>query len=316
MTSLRALAVALAVSLAPRAAHATPPAATFAYDPPGKLESGSGSGRADPTLYAALRFPIEAGPAYANSQVYNPGGSESPGGSDQCDASNYTYPWRDNYCEKRSWSMPLCPSGTGHQGQDIRPATCKKDVHWVVAVTDGTITNVGSYSVYLTAADGTRFDYLHMGSVQVKFGAVVKRGQRIGRVSNAFGSSSTTVHLHFNIRQNVQGLGEVYVPPYASLVRAYQDLLGLTPQAIPGSTEVGPGTPLPAVEAPEAPAPEADADPEVREGESAGCASARLRRTSSSHARWAMGAVLGFVAAVRARRRRRRDSVPLPTVCD
>lgn len=40
-------------------------------------------------------------------------------------------------------------AGEGHQGQDIRAATCEKGVHWVVAATDGTITNVGSYSVYL-----------------------------------------------------------------------------------------------------------------------------------------------------------------------
>jgi hypothetical protein len=198
----------------------------FSYEPPGTLVSGSGTGRVDLTVYApGIRFPIEEGPAYANSQVWGHGGLEGGGGS-QCDKANFSYPWHDNYCETRSWTMPLCKSGTGHQGQDVRASTCDKDVHWVVAVEDGTITSIGSYSVYLTAADGTRFDYLHMSRVQVEVGDKVKRGDRVGTVSNQFGTSSTTVHLHFNVYQNVAGVGYVYVPPYLSLVRAYEDLLG------------------------------------------------------------------------------------------
>ncbi len=209
------------------ASHAR--AAEFSYLPPGDLIEGSGDGRIDDHVYAAgIRFPMEKTPAFANSQVYNAGGFLGPAGG-QCDDSNYSYPWRDNYCETRSWDMPLCPAGTGHQGQDIRAATCEKDVHWVVAATDGTITSIGSYSVYLTAADGTRYDYLHMGSVQVAVGEKVKRGQQLGRVSNEFGGTPTSIHLHFNIRQNVQGLGSVYVPPYLSLVAAYEVLVDSPP---------------------------------------------------------------------------------------
>lgn len=201
----------------------------FSYAPPGELVPKSGKGRADDTIYAPkMRFPIEEGPAYANSQVYGHGGGLGPGGG-QCDKENYSYPWHDTYCESRSWDMPLCPSGTGHQGVDIRAATCKKGVHWVVATVTGTITNVGSYSVYLTADDGTRYDYLHMSDVTVKSGDPVKRGQRLGKVSNVFGGTATTVHLHFNIRQNVKGVGSVFVPPYASLVRSYEELLGIVP---------------------------------------------------------------------------------------
>ncbi len=201
-------------------------AQTFTYDPPGTLvPSTAGKGRVDAKVYApTMRFPLEKPNAYANSQVYGRGGGSGPGGG-QCDAPNYSYPWHDNYCESRSWTMPLCPSGTGHQGQDIRPATCAKDVHWAVAVVDGTITNVGSYSVYLTAADGTRFDYLHMSNVQVKTGDKVARGARMGLVSNQFNGTPTTWHLHFNIRQNVANVGAVYVPPYTSLVEAYKRLL-------------------------------------------------------------------------------------------
>lgn len=221
----RALAVMVAAVLL--ASNAL--AAEFTYRPPGELVPGSGKGRVDTKVYVpGMRFPIEAAPAYANSQVWGAGGSMGPGGS-QCSASNYSYPWRDNYCESRSWDMPLCPSSTGHQGQDIRASTCAKDVHWVVAAADGTITNVGSYSVYLTGADGTRYDYLHMSNVTVAVGAKVKRGQRLGKVSNVFGGTPTTIHLHFNLRQNVGGVGTVYVPTYMSLVKSYEELIGPPP---------------------------------------------------------------------------------------
>lgn len=238
-----AFAVALS-ALAPLASAADP----FTYDPPGTLVSGSGKGRPDSKIYApGMRFPIESGPAYANSQVWGHGGNSGPGGG-QCDKENFSYPWHDNYCESRSWDMPLCPSGNGHQGQDIRAATCQKGVHWAVAAVDGTITSIGSYSVYLTAADGTRYDYLHMQDVQVKEGQKVKVGDRVGKVSNQFNGEATTVHLHFNIKQNVSGVGSVYVPTYLSLVESYETLLGInTPDA----------------GAPEAAAPVAPKDPPV-----------------------------------------------------
>lgn len=220
-------------------------AADFSYDPPGILSpSSAGTGRQDPFIYApGMRFPIESGPAYANSQVYGHGGNYGPGGS-QCDAANFAYPWHDNYCETRSWDMPLCPTGTGHQGQDIRAATCDKDTHWTVSTVNGKVTSVGSYSVYITGADGTRYDYLHMGSVQVAVGQSVTRGQRIGKVSNVFGGTPTTVHLHFNLRQNVAGVGTVYVPPYTSLIAAYQELVGPVARPATGllaSAECGSG---------------------------------------------------------------------------
>jgi len=204
----------------------------FSYDPPGVLVPGSGDGRVDEYVYVpGMRFPIETGPAYANSQVWGHGGSEGPGGG-QCDIENWSYPWHDNYCETRSWDMPLCPAGTGHQGQDIRAGTCEKDVHWVVATADGTVSHIGSYSLYVMAADGTRFDFLHMSNLQVGVGDEVKRGQRLGKVSNEFGGTPTTIHLHFNIQQNVSGLGTVFVPPYMSLVTSYQNLVNAPPEGV------------------------------------------------------------------------------------
>lgn len=219
----------LALVLAVLAVAGSANAATFSYRPPGELVTGSGKGRVDTKVYApGIRFPIESAPAYLNSQVWGHGGSSGPGGS-QCDVANFSYPWHDNYCESRSWTMPLCPSGTGHQGQDIRAANCTRGVHKAVAVDDGTVTNIGTYSVYLTRADGTRFDYLHMEKVAVKVGQKVTRGTLMGYVSNQFGGTPTTVHLHFNMQQNVAGTGVVYVPPYLSLIQSYQKLPGVLP---------------------------------------------------------------------------------------
>ena len=198
----------------------------FSYRPPGELTSGSGQGRVDNRVYlAGMRFPLEAPAAYANSQVWGTGGSQGPPGS-QCAAVNYSYPWRDNFCETRAHSMPLCPSGNGHQGQDLRANSCERNKHWVVSVFAGTVTSVGRYSLYVTADDGsaTRTEYLHMDSVQVTVGQKITRGQRIGKVSDTFGGVATTIHLHFNIRQIDSTFGFVYVPPYMSLVEAYKQL--------------------------------------------------------------------------------------------
>ncbi|MDC0719957.1 MYXO-CTERM sorting domain-containing protein [Nannocystis bainbridge] len=199
------------------------------YLPVGDLIPGSGEGLADATVYApGMRFPIEDGPAYPNSQVYRSGGYMGPPGS-QCDPENYAYPWRDNYCEKRSWDMPLCPAGIGHQGQDIRPPTCEKDVHWVVAGRAGDVTNIGSYSVYVTSVDGQRLDYLHgaVPTLQVALGDAVVPGQRLVAVSNNMGDTPTSIHLHFNIRQDIGGVGVAFVSPYMSLVGGYEELMGL-----------------------------------------------------------------------------------------
>lgn len=273
-------------------------AGAFTYDPPGQLVPDSGKGRVDMNVYApGIRFPIESGPAFANSQVWGHGGNEGTGG--QCDKENFSYPWHDNYCETRDWDMPMCPGGHGHQGQDIRAASCKPGVHPTVAVADGTITSVGSYSVYLTTADGTRFDYLHMQDVAVKEGQQVKRGDPMGKVSNQFGGSATTVHLHFNIRQNVAGVGSVYVPGYLSLVKSYETLQGLDlPDAAPPPVAPPPAAPptvqAAPVTAPPEPAPAAD---------DGGCAA-----TGSSPPPASFGAVLALAALgmALARRQNRR----------
>jgi murein DD-endopeptidase MepM/ murein hydrolase activator NlpD len=302
MSARRVLAplAAAALLVLPHAAHAD----TFTYDPPGKLVPGSGKGRADDKVYApGIRFPIETGPAFANSQVWGRGGANGGGGS-QCDAENFSYPWHDNYCETRDWDMPLCPAGQGHQGQDIRAADCKKGVHWTVAVVDGTITSIGSYSVYLTAADGTRFDYLHQEGVVVKVGEKVKRGQHIGKVSNQFDGTPTTVHLHFNIKQNVAGVGSVYVPTYLSLVQSYEELLGIRSSdagAPDGSVDRAPAPPAPAAQ--ETPVAEAHGDDPEGPSDDGGCAiSPGAARSWIAPALAALALVLGRLLLRRPRK--------------
>jgi len=196
----------------------------FAYEPAGTLLPGSGRGAADQTVYApGITFPIEQTPSYANSQVWMTGGGKGPVGSWKASV-NFSYPWRDNFCEARSRRTPSCPSGMGHQGQDIRAGKGENDVYWAVATEAGRISNVGVYSVELTGTSGTRYRYLHlsMNKLKVRQGDRVVPGQRIGYVSNDFGGTPTPVHLHFEILQNINGAGLRHVPPYMSLVRAYQ----------------------------------------------------------------------------------------------
>lgn len=222
---MRRLLVVACLALLPQVASAGG-IGEFSYLEPGDLIPGSGQGAEDYTVYApGMRYPMEAGPSFPNSQVWGHGGGSGPGGG-QCDIENYSYPWRDNYCETRSWDMPLCPSGVGHQGQDIRPPTCDPGVHWHVATEAGTVTNVGSYSVYVTAGDGTRFDYLHGSGNVVGVNQSLAKGERINKTDNEFGGTPTTYHLHFNIKQDVAGVGFVFVSPYMSLVESYEELMG------------------------------------------------------------------------------------------
>jgi murein DD-endopeptidase MepM/ murein hydrolase activator NlpD len=217
-----------------------PAPVSWPHDPGGALPPGSGNGAVDATLWAAgMRFPMEAGPAYANSQVYGYGGFAAPGPGGQCDPRNYAYPWRDNFCETRSWTNGMCPAGRGHQGQDIRPATCEKKVHWVVAAESGRITSIGSYTVTLLGDSGRIYRYLHMDMAGVNAlfptpaSRTVERGQHIGRVSADFGGNATTIHLHFEIKAPV-AVGDApaavaFVPTYSSLVDSYGRLLNGAP---------------------------------------------------------------------------------------
>ncbi|MAQ16161.1 MAG: hypothetical protein CMN30_15390 [Sandaracinus sp.] len=199
--------------------------AQFRYEPVGQLERSRGY-TGSQIFARGMRFPLQQQPAYLNSQIYGVGGYMGPGGG-QCDSRNYSYPWYDNFCEARTWTCPLCPTRQGHQGQDIRPATCANDRHATVATVPGRINDIG-YSINLIGDDGTKFTYLHTSRQQVRAGQRVNCGDVLSYVSNLDknGNGYTTYHLHFEIRKAIAGLGFIPVSPYTSLVDAYQRMGG------------------------------------------------------------------------------------------
>lgn len=214
-----------------------PVQASFYYFRPGNLAPSSGTGALEPgALVPDMLFPIKSAPAVAQTQVYRWGGGVK--GGDQCDTRNFVAPWRDNYCETRSsGSTPWCSKSGVHLGQDIRVGTpdgCKAERatkaadrtrYEVVAVEDGVISNVGSYSISLRADSGGRiYRYLHLNMAKLKVATnqTVKKGDVLGYVSNDFGGTPTTLHLHFEIRLNTAENGWQYAPPYSSLLEAYK----------------------------------------------------------------------------------------------
>ena len=228
---------------------------TFSFYEAGALLPGTGQGAPEQIAYAPdIVFPIADAPAYLQSQVFSFGGGVA--GGDQCDTRNYAYPWRDNFCEVRTSNRnsPYCPLSKVHQGQDIRVGTAAdcntlrrtsasdRTLHKVVAVEDGIISHVGTYSVNLRAG-GRIYKYMHMNmaKLQVKAGDPVEAGQHIGYVSNDFGGTPTTFHLHFEITQNVGDAGWVHVPPYLSLAEAYERREG-GPGEVVEAAEVGVAT--------------------------------------------------------------------------
>jgi len=183
------------------------------------------------------------------------------------DAHNFQAPWRDTFCENRGYYQKndVCQGVSGgHQGQDIRPQTDARDTYWAVAAEDGVIYVTADDAAWDTKHGVPRYwlkvkssgeparyySYLHMlqpakadqlynadpvkyarmnGYPHWKAGDVVHKGQRLGLVSNYFGETTTSIHLHFEIRlilaQKVNGvvLGSAApIPPYMTLVKAYE----------------------------------------------------------------------------------------------
>ncbi len=239
----------------PSTAPSTEPSAAvpgFAYYSPGDLNpKDKDRGRVGdrkvylPDIVYPIRLqtglqPAPAGKhAFMNSQIWGYGGGgwngKGAAGGSECDPRNFNpMMQRDNFCEVRGWAMPMCPSGQGHQGQDIRPPKCEDNKWEVLAVVDGIITQVTSNTtVRLKGGDGTEYYYLHMhpDSIKVKDGSIVKQGDVLGRISNFMnGGRETTHHLHFQVSQSVR-IGKdtqrVYVPVFSSLIAAYRRSKGL-----------------------------------------------------------------------------------------
>lgn len=259
----------------------------FTYFSPGFIIPNTGlkkdtGGRGDYTVYARLRFPIKDAPAFANSQSFNnwgdcdfTGRSVRPRRKDQsysCKVNgrplvfnesapgNYSYPWRDNFCEHRHYFVGQCPGGEGHQGQDIRPSSCtlfndgadrcQPYQHEVVAAHDGFILRARKQeAVYLfinTPAMHVRVRYMHMNPNQldadgILSGKLVREGEVIGKVGNYNRTErGTTYHLHFDMQVPTRA-GWVFINPYMTLVAAYERLIGGR------GTEIRDGDPTPAI---------------------------------------------------------------------
>ena len=282
----------------------------FTYHRPGNLLPGTGfkrrSGVADYTVYSKIRFPIANAPAFANSQSFmNWGNCEATGRngmgmrgrvaayrcrvnsqrtliSDESAADNFSYPWRDNFCEHRFFFVGQCPGGLGHQGQDIRPASCKQRIeganrcepyqHDVVAVRDGAVLRTPRqetlYIVVNAPNERIRFRYLHMQPKQfdadgLVSGRLVREGEVIGKVGNFFKRErGTTYHLHFDVQVPTK-YGWVFVNPYMTLVAAYERLIRGRGQEISDDVAAAALAPSPA----DAPAPEATPAQEVMPSE-------------------------------------------------
>ena len=243
----------------------------FTYHPSGDLIPGTGmhgnGGRTDTTVYSKIRFPLADAPAFANSQSFNSYGICDATGrvsagmrgkvpayrcrvsgqvlvADESAAENYSYPWRDNFCEHRYFSVSQCPGGLGHQGQDIRPASCRVRndnatrcepyQHDTVAVRNAMVMRLaGQMSVYLVVNEPNeriRFRYLHMNpklldANGVSSGRTVHEGEVIGQVGTFDRrEGGTTYHLHFDIQVPTR-YGWVFVNPYMTLVTAYERLI-------------------------------------------------------------------------------------------
>jgi len=254
-----------------RASAATPPppiqrpaelSPSFTYHGPGRLLSDTSHngqrGRPDHTVYSQIRFPLAEAPAYANSERYRRRNWARAPEPDI--ASEHSYPWRDNFCERRGFLVGQCPAGNGHQGQDIRPMPCKPtpganrcERHDdVVAVRDGVIRRLlkqeAAYLFVNTANEHIRFRYLHMNPRKMDTdnllsGRRVREGEVIGQVSN-FNKreNGTSYHLHFDIQVPTKD-GWVFVNPYMTLVAAYERLIGARGVELVGPTLVATGDP-------------------------------------------------------------------------
>ena len=221
--------------IAERPATASP---DFTYFPGGDIIARSSvrrrGGRADFAAYSQIRFPLEQGPAAIRSQSF--GGKNS--------ASRSVYPWRDNFCEARSFQVGQCAAGFGHQGQDVRPAPCPPNSgsdsacqprkQAVVAVREGVLIRSPKQQAATlqinTSKEHIRFRYMHMNPSAmdadgVLNGRPVAEGEKIGVVSNYLDfPNGTSYHLHFDIQVFTRD-GWIWVNPYTTLIASYERLI-------------------------------------------------------------------------------------------
>ena len=218
----------------------------FTYRQAGDIIAHGGSrkqhGRADLTAYSQIRFPLEKTPAFAHSQSY--GTRRSSDRLDEMAGGPTSYPWQDNFCEARSFSVGQCANGFGHQGQDLRPAPCPPQGEGpercdpkrqgVVAVRDGVlIRSLKQQAVTLQINSRTehiRFRYMHMNPAALDADGIlngrhVQEGEKIGVVSNYLDHpNGTSRHLHFDVQVFTRD-GWIWVNPYVTLISSYERLI-------------------------------------------------------------------------------------------
>ncbi len=221
------------------------PSPDFTYRPPGDINARSGShkqtGRVDYTAYSQIRFPLEKAPAFAHSQSRDT--RRSAERIDEPASGPTSYPWQDNFCEARSFGVGQCPSGFGHQGQDMRapcPAReegqehCDPKHQAVVAVRDSILIRSPKQQAATlqvnTRTEHIRFRYMHMNPSAMDADGIlngrrVAEGEKIGVVSNYLDHpNGTTRHLHFDVQVFTRD-GWLWVNPYATLIAAYERLI-------------------------------------------------------------------------------------------
>jgi hypothetical protein len=220
----------------------------FAYWPSGDIVSNGSfrkqSGHADFTAYSQIRFPLEKAPAVVRSQSFGRRRSnDRPLAPAESAGGTASYPWQDNFCEARSFSVGQCASGFGHQGQDIRPACSPRDggadrcdpYHQaVVAVRDGVLIRSPQQQAAAlqinTRNEHIRFRYMHMNPKSMDADGVlngrrVREGEKIGVVSNYQDHpNGTSRHLHFDVQVFTRD-GWLWVNPYVTLISAYERLI-------------------------------------------------------------------------------------------
>ncbi|MBV9954687.1 MAG: M23 family peptidase [Pseudolabrys sp.] len=258
----------------------------FTYYGPGNLIPNSGwrknPGREDYTVYARLRFPFAQAPAYIKSQAFLHWGdcyrtgivgrkgrkdasyhckvNDKPLVFNEAHPENWSYPWRDNFCEWRDFLVGQCPGGYGHQAQDMRPSNCVLSnegadrclpyQHAIAAAADGPIWRSPGYlAAFLflnTANERVRVSYLHMNPTLMDndglvSGRAVSAGEILGKVSNwGDHEHGTSYHLHFSMQVFTRS-GWVWVNPYMTLVASYERLTEGR------GTEIKPGDPEPVI---------------------------------------------------------------------
>ena len=217
--------------------------ADFTYRPPGDIITGTGyhhqNGRADFNAYSQIRFPLEKAPALVSSQQF---GKRRSG--ERHSIYQGVYPWRDNFCEARSFNVGQCASGFGHQGQDLRPVACPAGSdndeacnfkrQPILAVRDGiVIRSLRQQAATLqinTSTEHIRFRYMHMNPSAMDADGVlngrrVSEGEQIGVVSNYLDRpNGTSRHLHFDVQVFTRD-GWIWVNPYVTLISAYERLI-------------------------------------------------------------------------------------------